>query len=223
VATLADFGTPVMAFVQRELIKEHLGTERSAKFGVTDGACHGICLQWVRRQLLSKKGEAQRVVYEPGAKTQKAVVKGVTAQVVRKTADTWDGFVSKMDEIRGKKAGRPEAYQFRDIDRFQDDKQSDARVAAYVASVCSISGFQDGGCALIGCAGADPKATGHTVALLKRGAGYFLFDPNYGIYKIESTDNLGRAIQWVFCEDSTGIKATDGACVCNYELFRRKQ
>ncbi len=217
-ATLADFGTVVMNFNQRELIQTHIGADRAAKAGVAGGACHGICLQWVRRVLLSRKTDAQKFAYRDD-KMPKKVQDGVKTQLIRRINAQWEGVAAQTDQIIKHKHDHK---AMADLDRFEDASESPVTVAAYANAVCSRGSFAVGYCALIGCAAA-PGASGHTVAVVKCPSDkYYLFDPNYGVYDVTSTAKLASAIHWVFCVDTTGLQATDGACAGNYELFRKR-
>ncbi len=215
-ATLDKFGTLIMEFKQQELIPAMLGAPLVAKVGVEGGACHGICLQWIRRQLLSKK-TSDRHRYSEGDKTKKAVLKGVQTHIVRKQADTWDQFVAGVDAKRNPAS----AQRFANIERFAVGSQTRVQMKAYAEGVCTMAAFEVGRGALVGCR-QSPAVPGHTVALWKKPDSYFLFDPNNGVYDVKTTDNLSSALKWLFCDDTTGLKAADGSCEGNYELFRRR-
>jgi hypothetical protein len=213
VATLATFGTVVMEFQQGTLLERVLGSDRVTKLELQNGACYGICLHWIRRQLFSQK--VARHEFASDKSLRNAVSKGALAQVLAKRASgDWSTIVSAVDEAQ--KRNNSDKL-LANIQRYSEGSQRGGEVRSYVEQVCGETAFQEGHCALITCH-VSAGGRGHTVAVRKMRAGHFLFDPNYGIYDIQA--RLPDALHWVFCQDGAGIRATADTREISHVLFR---
>lgn len=221
VVTLGDFGSMVMQFKQGELIDKHFKAELVSKLGISRGICEGVCVHWVRRQLLANKSDQHLFKAE---KLDQALVKGATIHVLSRAAEEgsrrpWNEVAKEVDERRLAKKSTARKL-LKDLDQFSSGRAEGVEVKTYTEKTCQRSEFERGQCALFTCS-VSPNGKGHTVAIQKRHDGYFLFDPNYGVYDVKSVDRLGDALHWAFCEDSVGIKATNKTRELEHRLFRK--